>query len=118
MKGDNAMEKCNQNQNFENENQPKLPELEQRTVTPFRGMADYVQDMAELFNQDRFEILVPLTSEDSIFYECSFADAKQAELYFENSCRAEKSEDFNFWVNLLNREMLYVWNMGLRSAKK
>ena len=111
------MEKFNQNKNFENESQPKLPELKQRTVTPFRGMADYIQDMAELFNHDRFEILVPLTPEDSIFYECSFADAKQAELYFENSCRAENPEDFNFWVNLLNCEMLYVWNMGLRSAE-
>lgn len=111
------MEKFNQNKNFENENQPKLPKLEQRTVTPFQDMADYVQDMAELFNQDRFEILVPLTPEDNIFYECSFADAKQAELYFENSCRAENPEGFNFWVNLLNREMLYVWNMGLRSAE-
>ena len=87
------------------------PELEQRTVTPFRGMA-------ELFNQERFEILVPRTPEDHIFYECSFADAKQTELYFEKSCRAEKQDDFNFWVNLLNREMLYVWNMGLRSAEK
>ena len=112
------MEKFNQNKNFENESQPKLPELEQRTVTPFRGVANYVQDMAELFNQDHFEILVPLTSEDSIFYECSFADEKQAELYFENSCRAENPEDFNFWVNLLNREMLYIWNMGVRSAEK
>ena len=83
------MEKFNQNKNFENEIRPNLPELEQRTVTPFRGMADYVQDMAELFNQERFEILVPLAPEDNIFYECSFADAKQAELYFENSCRAE-----------------------------
>ena len=101
------MEKFNQNKNFENEIRPNLPELEQRTVTPFRGMADYVQDMAELFNQ-----------EDNIFYECSFADAKQAELYFENSCRAEKPDDFYFWVNLLNCEMLYVWNMGLRSAEK
>lgn len=110
------MEKLNQNKNFENENLLKLPELEQRTVTPFRGMADYVQDIAEIFNQDRFEILVPLTPEDSIFYECSFADAKQAELYFKNSCRAEKLEDFNFWVNLLHREMLYIWNMGLRST--
>lgn len=45
-------------------------------------------------------------------------DVKQAELYFENSCRAEKPDDFNFWVNLLNREMLYVWNIGLRSVEK
>lgn len=46
------MEKFNQNKKFENEIQPNLPKLEQRTVTPFRGMADYVQDMAELFNQE------------------------------------------------------------------
>lgn len=45
-----------------------------------------------------------------------FSDAKQAELYFKNSYRTEKPEDFNFWVNLLHREMVYIWNMGLRST--
>lgn len=88
------MERMDSNNNTPNDNaekwevqpedfpMPKLPETESHTITPFREIFQYVDDLETVVSSTKFTVHLPIAPDYSLTYVCSFKNPEQANNYF------------------------------------